>query len=260
MLDISALVVGCFSSMGRSIQILSVFLLLTFASVGTAQTPSTCGIVDIEGPSEVVPGQPLILKAKITGMIHTTKPEFKWKLSVGTIMTGEGTAEITVDTAGLGGLDLIATAELIGAPLGCNGSGSRTMRVEPPAFGCGRPFDYYGDINFEDEKARLDNFAIQISNESPLSSGYILMSAGQITFENETSEHLDRARSYLVNVREIDPNRVVTLDCGFTPDLTIKLYVVSLGATPPPCSNPTETPSFEVKFTKPRPQVPKKRP
>jgi hypothetical protein len=180
----------------------------------------------------VDPGTPVVFKAKTTGILHTTKPEFKWKLSAGTITTGQGTDQITVDTVGLGGQEVIVTAELSGAPLACNGSASRTMQVQPSGFICGRPFDEYGDIEFEDEKARLDNFAIQVSNE-PLSSGYILMSAGQNTFENETMERLERAKSYLVNVREIDRNRVVTVDCGFTPDLIIKLYIAPLGAPLP---------------------------
>jgi len=244
--------------MDRSIQILSVVLLLTLASVVSAQTPVTCGIVGIDGPSEVEPGAPLLFKAKTTGMLHTTKAEFKWKLSVGTITTGQGTDEISVDTAGLVGLEVIATVELAGAPLGCNGSASRTTQVQLSGMTCRLRFDEYGDIKFNDEKARLDNFAIQLSNE-PLSSGYILMSAGQQTFENEATERLDRAKSYLVNVREIDRNRVITVDCGFTPDLTIKLYISPLGASPPECNNPVEVPFSEVKFTKPRPKASKQR-
>ena len=152
---------------------------------------------------------------------------------------------------------MIATAELFGAALGCNVSVSRTTHVELPGFGCGRAFEEYGDLEFQDEKARLDNFAIQLSNE-PLSSGYILMSAGQETFENEATERLDRAKSYLVNVREIDPSRVVTIDCGFTRDLTIRLYIALLGAALPECSNAVEIPLHEVKFTKPRPKASKK--
>ena len=204
------------------------------------------------------PGTPVVFKAKITGNIHTTKPEIKWKLSAGTITTGQGTDQITVDTVGLGGQEVTVTAELSGAPLGCNGSASRTTQVQSPGFICGFRFDEYGDIKFNDEKPRLDNFAIQLSNQ-PLSSGYILMSAGQKTFENETTERLERAKSYLVNVREIDPNRVVTVDCGFTFDLNIKLYIAPLGATPPVCSSPVEIPISEVKFTKRRREVSKKR-
>ena len=242
--------------MHRSIHILAVFLLLTLASVGRAQTPLTCGIVGIDGPSEVEPGTPLVLKARTAGMLHMTPPVFKWNVSAGTITAGQGTPEITVDTAGLGGVEVIASAELSGAPLGCNGSASITTQVKA-GFICGLPLDSFGDIKFEDEKARLDNFAIQLSNE-PQVTGYILMSAGQTTFKNEAKQRLARAKSYLVNVREIDPNRVVTLDCGFTTDLTITFHLYRFGTTPPECSSIGVIPLSEVKFTKPRPKASKK--
>ena len=242
--------------MGRAIQILSVLLLLALGSVVSAQTPATCGIVGIDGPAKVEPNTPLVLKVRVTGMLHTTKPEFKWKVSAGEITQGQGSDEITVDTAGLGGQLVSVTVELVGAALGCNGSASTKTEIEPPV-GCRRAFDEYGNIEFEDEKARLDNFAIQLS-ELPLFSGYILMSAGQETYKNETTEHLDRVKSYLVNVRDIDAIRVVTLDCGFTKDLNIKLWVVPPGETLA-CLNPSELPLSEIKFTKPRPKAAKKR-
>jgi hypothetical protein len=246
------------SSMGRSIHILSVFLLLTLASVVRAQTPPTCGIVDVDGPSQVDAGTPLVFKAKITGITHTTKPEIIWYVSLGTISTGQGTEEIIVDTAGLGGVVLTVTAGLSGAPTGCNASASRTMQVKAPAIVSALAFDRYGDIKFSEEKARLDNVAVQLMNQ-PLSTASILMSAGKETFENETSERLARAKSYLVDVREVNPNRIVTVDCGFSRELTIHLYIVPLGATLPGCSNTEEVPFSEVKFTKPRAKSSKKR-
>jgi hypothetical protein len=133
--------------MRRLIQILWVLLLLTLASAATAQTPVTCGIVDIEGPDQVDPGAPLVLKVKTT-MLHTAKPEFKWTLSVGEITRGKGTDEITVDTALLGGQKVTVTVEMSGAPPGCNGSASKTTQVKPPPpTRCA--FDRYGDIKFE---------------------------------------------------------------------------------------------------------------
>jgi hypothetical protein len=243
--------------MYRSIQILHVLLLLAFGAVAGAQTPLTCGIIDIDGPAKVVPGTAVVFKAKMTGLSHTGKPELRWTVSAGTISSRQGTGEISVDTAGLGGVDVIATAELLGAPLGCNGSASRTTHVELPVVTCGLPLDGYGDIAFEDEKARLDNFAIQLLND-PLLVGYILMSAGQKTFAGETTERLDRAKTYLVNVRETDPTRVVTVDCGFSQDLMIRLYIAPLDATAPVCSSYLTIPFDQIKFTKPRPKPTKK--
>lgn len=187
------------------IKFFSVILLLTFASVVSAQTPLTCGIVEIEAPAKVAQGESLVFRAKVNGASHTNKTELKWKLSAGTITAGQGTSEISVDTAGLEGNDVIATVELSGVPLGCNGSASKITQVEPGAAGCGlqSKFDEYGDLKFEDEKAWLDNFAIQLSSD-PLSVGYIIMTAGQETYGNEATERLDRIRSYLVNVRKLD--------------------------------------------------------
>ncbi|HEX6650964.1 MAG TPA: hypothetical protein VF075_15540 [Pyrinomonadaceae bacterium] len=244
--------------MVRSIQILPVVLLLTLASVVRAQTAPTCGVVDVDGPSEVEANTQVVFKAKISGPIHTTKPEFQWVASVGTITAGQGTNEITLDTSGLGGQTVTLTVGLSGAPPGCKDSASKTININVQALSCNRPFDEYGNISFEDEQARLDNFAIQMSNQS-LSGGQILMYAGQETYENETAERLARAKSYMADVREIDPNRIVITDCGFTRELRIQLYIIPPGVAPLSCDSSIEIPFSEVKFTKPRPKSSKRR-
>ena len=129
------------SPVERLIKILSVSLLLTLASAAQGQTTVPRGIVDIEGPAEVEFGTLVGFKVRVTSLLHTSKPEFQWKVSAGTIVTGQGTNEITVDTDGIAGLDLISTVELSGAPLGCKASASRTMQVKTAAMVCGIPFD-----------------------------------------------------------------------------------------------------------------------
>lgn len=239
--------------MNRRMQFLSIVFVLTLASAVSAQVAVPCGIVDIDGPATVEPGTPLVLKAKAG---NTSKPEFKWRVSAGTIIQGQNTDEITVDTDGLADTTLTVTVELIGAPLACIASASTQVVISP--FRCGIAFDEYGDLKFEDEKARLDNFAIQLFGD-PHSRGQIKMSAGQKTFASEAAYRLDRAKSYLVNVRGIDSSRIVTLDCGFTKDLTIILRIVPDGATMPECDPSAQLPLAEVKFTKPRPKSSKKR-
>ena len=244
------------SPVERLIKILSVSLLLTLASAAQGQTTVPCGIVDIEGPAEVESGTPVVFKARVTSLLQTSKQEFQWKVSAGTIVTGQGTNEIAVDTVGLAGLDLITTVELSGAPLGCKTSASRTTQIKTAAMVCGISFDQYGDLRFEDEKARLDNFAIHLSEE-PLATGYILLSAGRETYKGEARERLDRARSYLIRVRGVDQNRLVTVDCGFSTDLTFRLYIAPAWMATPGCIN-SEVQLTEVKFTKRRPKSSKK--
>lgn len=242
--------------MVRSIHILPVLLLILSASVAAAQTPPTCGIVEVNGPAHVEPGEAVVFVVKTTSMLHTTNPRFNWTVSTGTITFGQGTNSIRVDSIGLGGMELIATAELVGAPPGCRASASALTKVTA-VFACGHRFDEYGDISFEDEKARLDNFAVQLVNV-PMSSGLLMMAAGQVTFTNEATERLDRAKSYLVNEREIDSNRIITVDCGFAPELTITLRILPVGVTAPQCSNISVEP-FSVKFTKRRPKISKQK-
>ncbi len=244
--------------MNRAIQILSISFILALASAVSAQTPVTCGIVDIDGPTKVDPGTPLVFKVKVSGLLESLRPEFKWFISAGEISKGQGADEITVDTSGLGGINLTTTVELQGAPSGCKSVASKTVQITLPPPVCGLAFDQYGDINFEYEQARLDNFVIQIFN-SPDSSGLIHMSAGQKTFKREAAYRLARAKSYLVRFRGIDPSRIVTVDCGFTPDLRATLWVVPPGVTFPECNTLGQIPLSEVKFTKPRPNSLKKR-
>lgn len=240
----------------RSVHILSISLILALASVVGAQSPVTCGIVGVDGPpDDLESGTVLVFLVKI---INTSNPQLKWTVSAGTINSGQGTEVITVDSTGLGGQDVTATVELIGAPSGCNNSGSTKTRLKLPRLHDGRPFDGYGDIRFIDEQARLDNFAIQILNY-PHSSGQIRMFAGQKTFKREAAYRLNRARSYLVNVRGVDSSRIVTMDCGFAVDLTVSLTVVPPGAKLRECESYIQIPLSEVKFTKPRPKSSKKR-
>jgi hypothetical protein len=85
------------------------------------------------------------------------------------------------------------------------------------------------------------------------------MSAGQVTFAKEAEKRLNRAKNYLVKVRGIDPNRIVTVDCGYSMDLTAQLWVVPTGAEPPVCMDYGKIPVSEVKFTKPNPKSSMKR-
>lgn len=240
----------------RLMQFLSILFVLTLATVVSAQTPATCGIVGIDGPSEVDPGRPLVFKVSVANMVHTSRPEFRWSVSAGTIMKGQLTDEIMVDTSGLAGQNVIATVELANAQVGCNNSASKTTAVKSPLV-CRAAFDMYGDIKFEDEKARLDNFAIQLMNVQ--GSGLIQMEAGRKTFKGEAVYRLARAKSYLVGFRRIESQRIVTVDCGFTEKLAVRLWVVPPGATLPECETAGKIPLSEVKFTKPRPKSSKKR-
>jgi len=136
-----------------------------------------------------------------------------------------------VDTAGLGGQTVTATVELGGLDPVCSRTASCSTSVTAPAAPATK-FDEYGNIRFNDEKARLDNYAIQLQNQ-PGAQGYIIVYG---SCAGEAQARADRAKNYLVNTRGIDAGRIVTIDGGCRSDLTVELWVVPTGATPPAAS------------------------
>jgi hypothetical protein len=128
--------------------------------------------------------------------------------------------------------------------------------VRTASITCGLRFDEYGDISWEDEKARLDNFAIQLMNEEN-AQGYIVAYAGRKAYIGEAQLRANRARDYLIKVREVDPKRVTAVDGGYQLDLTVNLHIIPAGLEPP--LNPTVDPSqVEIIYEKKR-RSPKKR-
>jgi hypothetical protein len=187
-----------------------------------------CPTISVSCPSEVDQAAPITFTASIGGDMNVT---YNWTVSAGTISSGQGTSSITVDTAGIGGQSVTATVELGGLDPSCSRTASCTTSVKPPPQ-APRKFDEYGNIKFNDEKARLDNYAIQLQNE-PGSQGYIIAYGA---CEGEAQARADRAKDYLVNTRGIEAARLVTVDGGCMSELKVELWVVPTGATAPTAS------------------------
>lgn len=227
-------------------------LLATFG-VGAAQTSDKCHMVSVEvSAKDVDSGMPVVFSAKLNTIVPTARPEFKWQITAGTITAGEGTSSITVDTVGLGGRSIEATVSVSGVSTICSTSATESVRIFDEGPRCGLAFDQFGDIKFEDEKARLDNFAIQLINYKE-QRGSIIVFAGRQTYANEARERLNRAKNYLVKIRNIDPNQVTTIDGGYREDFQIYLYIIPPGADPP--SLEADVSPTEIELTKRRPKV-----
>jgi hypothetical protein len=187
-----------------------------------------CPTVSVSCPSSVDPGSAITFSSSLSSSANVT---YNWSVSSGTISSGQGTSSITVDTAGLGGQTVTATVEVGGLDPACSRTASCSTQVTtPPALS--QKFDEYGNIRFNDEKARLDNYAIQLQNQ-PGAQGYIIAYGG---CAGEAQARADRAKDYLVNTRGIDAGRIVTMDGGCRSDLAVELWVVPSGATPPAAS------------------------
>jgi hypothetical protein len=181
-------------------------------------------------------------------------PTYNWTVSAGTITSGQGTSSITVDTTGLPNNSTVtATVDVGGYDRSCSTSASCTTGITSIG---PRKIDEYGNIRYNDEKARLDNYAIELQND-PTAQGYLICYGGRKGRTGEAQRRCDRAKDYLVNTRGISADRIVTVDGGYKEDLTVELWVVPSGANPPTAS-PTVDPS-EVQVTPaPRPRRPRR--
>jgi hypothetical protein len=118
-----------------------------------------------------------------------------------------------------------------------------------------RKIDEYGNIRWGDEKARLDNLAIEARND-PTAVSYLVCYGGRRTREGEAARRCKRAADYLTKAAGIEAARVVTLDGGHREDLTVELWLLPAGSMPPTAA-PTVDPS-EVIIIKDAPK--RKRP
>lgn len=189
-----------------------------------------CPNVEIICPTNIGIDQPLTFSSRITGGSATdTPPIFNWSVSAGTIIEGQGTPTIRVDTTGLAGQTVKATLSMGGYTLDC--SASCAVSIPLPEAKC-RKFDEFPDIARNDEKARLDNYGIELQND-PTSTAYVVVSPGRNGKPGDVQRHTTRVVDYLVNSRGIDARRIVTLVGGVKDELMVELWTCPRGAAPP---------------------------
>jgi len=206
-----------------------------------------CPRVVVRCPDRTSVGRAVTYSARIEGLEGNVSPVYKWTTSAGKISSGQGTSEINVDMAGLSALHLAATVEVEGLPEGCPKVASCASTVSC-VYLLATKYDEYLNLALPDEKARLDNFAAELLKE-PSAQGYVIAYGGRVGRAGEAQRRADRARDYLVNTRGIDASRIVTVDGGYREELTVQLWIVPSGATPP-TAEPSVDPS-EVRTTAP---------
>lgn len=185
-----------------------------------------CPTVNIICPENPVVGQPLDFTATATG--GSGPHIYNWTVSAGTIISGQGTNSIRVDTTGLAGATVQATLTMGGYPMDC----SATCTVQFPVPVECRKFDEFPDIARNDEKARLDNFAIELQND-PSSTAYVIVYPGQRGRPGDVQKHTTRVVEYLTNSRGIDARRIVTLVGPARSELMVELWTCPQGGKPP---------------------------
>src|SRR5215207_1988065 len=184
-----------------------------FSSVSVLVNPCAavqpvCPAIEIVCPANVAIDQPLTFSSRATGGVPgDVSPVYNWSVSAGTIIGGQGTSTITVDTTGLGGQTVRASLSMGGYNLECSGECGVTIPL--PKINS-RKFDEIPDYSRNDEKARLDNFGVELQND-PTATGYVIVYPGRSSKRDEVQHHASRIVEYLVHSRGMDERRIVTL-------------------------------------------------
>lgn len=218
------------------------FLIIVLAQAalcveGRAQTPSpSCPSVSMKYPTLWEPGQPVTISAEVesSDAYVAANLKYNWTVSAGEIIGGQGTPAITVDTSALGGQNITATVEIDGLPAACDRTESCTLPIV-----CGLPmprqFDKYGDVSDSGERATLNSFADTLEGEPGATAYLIAYGAGN---SDDRFARLERIKNYLVQMRDVDPGRIVMADAGRCERPMIQLYLRPVGAAEPvpePC-------------------------
>ena len=224
--------------------LLLLLLLVGFQLQAIAQvagkTPQ-CPVVTVSCPDMGV--SPITFSASVTGADQTKTLTYKWTVSSGTIASGDGTSSITVDVSGLEGSSFTAAVDVTGLPGYCSSAASCTTNT--CGLRSGRKVDEYGALNQADEKARLDQFAVELKKE-PTAQGYILSYAGRRARAGEAQMRGDKAKTHLVKGRGFDERKIVVIDAGHREELAIELYIVRSGEMPPLATPTVEPDEVEI--------------
>ena len=188
-----------------------------------------CPTAEIICPTDIAVDQPLTFGSNISGGNSGVAPVYNWSVSAGTITDGQGTPTIRVDTTGLAGQTVKATLTMAGYPMDC--SASCAVSIPIPGAKC-RKFDEFPDISRNDEKARLDNYGIELQHD-PTATAYIIVYRGRTRKPGDVQRHTTRIVDYLVNSRGIDARRMVTLVGGIREELMVEIWTCPQGALPP---------------------------
>jgi len=212
--------------------------------------------VNVSASTTVAEGEMITFSSdvKYTG---SSALNYTWTVSPASakIISGAGTQTIDVDTTGLGGQKVSAILVVD------DGSGESSCRVTAQASTDvtrtiikTKCYDCFPFIAFDDTKARLDNFAIELQN-NPSAQGYMIVYSGTGSRAGQAERLIERAKDYLMKERTLDVSRLTVINGGYRDTDYFELWVVPQGAEPP-----TPTPTAQSGSTQPPEPASNRRP
>ncbi|HEX8291947.1 MAG TPA: hypothetical protein VF570_09345 [Pyrinomonadaceae bacterium] len=217
--------------MKRLVLTITLASLAALTPVGApAPRARACPTLSVSCTDAGMPGAPATFTVNIGDAPDDARLTFHWVVSAGTISSGQGTTSITVDTTGIP-RGLTAAVDVKGLPESCPDSASCGTSVHWHE-GFDDRVDEYGNLRWGDERARLDNYIVELRNY-PMARACMICYGGRRARAGEARRRCARAADYLKRVGGIDAARIVTLDGGFREEPTVELWRPPAGAVLP---------------------------
>ena len=213
---------------------------LNYRPAPPRQSPCPYPVI-LSAPPQVKDGEIITFTADVS-YGGSSPLNYTWTVSPGSarLLRGAGTPTIEVESTGLAGQSVTATLVVddgSGEPE-CRQTATATTVIPPedrerPS----RQFDVCCSCSFDDQKARLDNLAVELQAD-PTTTTYVIAYGGRTSRIGQADLLGSRARDYLVSQRGIDQSRIVVINGGFREEDCVELWIIPSGATPP---QPTPT-------------------
>ena len=188
-----------------------------------------CPKIDIQSSSGKVlkDGQPAVFGASIAGGEAHITPTIVWSVSAGSILNGQGTRTINVDTTGAGqNREIVADLWVGGYAPECASQASTILKVIGPA----TKLDEFNDLTVEKENEKLAGAVNALSNTND--SVYLVAYAGRTNARGYAVTALRRMKTQLTTAG-ITADRIGTIDGGFREDPAYEIWIVPAGADAP---------------------------
>lgn len=189
---------------------------------------SPCPTISVNGQAGIpLPNEPYIFTADLGKESTNFALQYKWTVSGGKIIEGQGTLAVKA-LQNENGENLTVTLEVIGLPEKCANTASETAPPWCPLES--QLIDEFSIDSTRIDKARLDNFLTSLQN-NPSAMGYIIEKFDSKTSKNTVKLKNQKIANYLT-FRGFDKSRIILLNALADENLT-QLFLIPAGASPP---------------------------
>lgn len=207
-------------------------LFITCFTLSFAKAQDCPGISVYPYSDEITAGDTLIITC-VTQFLKTDVT-YNWTISAGTIISGQGTARILVNTAETGGMFITATVELGGLPAKCATTASASAEVIPAA-----QLVVKGTFtNGQELKNAVQKFLASTAFKDPgnTATGFIYLYKTTNT-ATSAMESFKKAIAGAFDYNKILPSQYKIVDGGKKKLLTYEIYLLQERSKEPPPSN-----------------------